>query len=138
VTRPRNTPLPVKVAPDAEWTIAYMRGKGNQIPDPSGGPRGGDDPVLAYVNHGRWVAECECFSAQVVTEADPRFYCVECFNVAFGGRWRTIIFPSETAEIGVVLAERPERKRQNWTPGESVELLVAENIEQGLPTGEVV
>jgi hypothetical protein len=135
-SRPRNTPQPVRAAPSAEWTVAYLRDKGNQIPDPSGDPQGGDDPVLAYVNHGRWVAQCECMNAQLVTEADPRFYCVECFNVAFAGRWRTVTFPAEVPAIEVVLQERPERRRQNWEPGETVELLEAENIEHGLPTSE--
>jgi hypothetical protein len=135
VTRPRNTPLPVKAAPDATWTVAYLRGKGNLIPDPAGDPQPGDAPVVAYVNHGRWVAQCECMSAQLVSPADPRFFCVECFNVAVDGRWRAVTFPagSEVEEIEAVLELRPERKRQNWEPGETVERLVAENLEHGLP-----
>jgi hypothetical protein len=132
--RARNTPLPIKAAPSATWTITYLRDKGNQIPDPTAGALA--DPVFAYVNHGRWVADCECNNAQLVDPADPRFYCIDCFNVAFGGRWRAVTFPTEVAGIQTVLEQRPERKRQNWQPGETVELLEAENIEQGLPTSE--
>lgn len=133
--RARNTPLPVKAAPDATWTIAVLRDKGNRIPDPAGDPQAGDEVVVAYVNHGRWVAQCECMSAQLVTAADQRFYCVECFNVAFDGRWRAVTFPAphELEEIEAVLELRPQRRRQNWEPGETVELLAAENLEHGLP-----
>lgn len=64
--------------------------------------------VYARINHGRWVADCVCGSAQIVTPADPRFACPEC-----GYGWAQIQFPArpEAAEAEVSAKAPHER---NW------------------------
>jgi len=73
-------------------------------------------PVLAYVNHGRWVADCDCNSAQVVSPADPRFLCPECVNAVSGGRWRPVLFPADPAEIEATFDEATPDRQINWHP----------------------
>lgn len=86
--------------------------------------------ALAYVNAGRWVAECPfpgCRSAQVVAESDRRWLCPECAN---GGtnRWARVTWPSDShrARVERELAPRPPLNT-NWTPGETVRQLAADN-----------
>ena len=84
-------------------------------------------PVVAYVNDSRWVAQCECGSAQLVSKVDRRFFCVECLNRKVGGAWVKVIWPKNPQEIEAVLEARPFPKNRNWMPGESVAQLQAEN-----------
>ena len=62
--------------------------------------------VWARIDAGRWVADCPCGSAQVVTPTDPRFACPEC-----GTGWIVVIFPkdADTAEAAVTEELPPER-----------------------------
>lgn len=95
--------------------------------------------VIAYINHGRWVADCPgwCGNALVVSQADPYFICSECGSVENGGRWYLVVFPDEKNEIEEALLRRPERDgfrawSRNWHPGESVERLKFENADMGV------
>lgn len=64
--------------------------------------------VWARINHNRWVADCPCGSAQVVTPDDARMACTEC---GFG--WVTLIFPDDPAAIeAAVEGELPHLR--NW------------------------
>lgn len=75
--------------------------------------------ISAYVNHGRWIAECpDCKGAQLACRNDRRFLCNECGNVAVGNLWRTVIWPDNVAGIESMLESRP-RVNQNWEPGET-------------------
>ncbi|MFF4848009.1 hypothetical protein [Streptomyces sp. NPDC001194] len=64
--------------------------------------------VQARINHGRWVADCLCGSAQVVTPGDPRFACPEC-----GWGWARIVFPERVAEAEAAVTARAPHE-QNW------------------------
>jgi hypothetical protein len=64
--------------------------------------------VYAQINHGRWVANCSCMSAQVVTPADPRMWCPEC-----GLGWWQIVFPADVAAVEQSLGGLPIAE-QNW------------------------
>jgi hypothetical protein len=69
--------------------------------------------LYARINAGRWVADCPCASAQVVTPADPRFACVEC-----GYGWAALVFPDDVAEAEQAVASRrpdPTRHRGGLT-----------------------
>lgn len=95
-------------APAAERVVRWMETKAQRrIATP---PR---DVVIgtayAYINHGRWVADCPCGSAQVVTPADPALYCVDCLPDG----WLTLIFPADCASAEAEVAELPKRER-NW------------------------
>lgn len=87
------------------------------------------DALPVKVNHGRWVVECPCGSAQLASRTDRRFYCVECGNVLFEGKWVKVEWPSdnELAVIEQTLAARPFAANQNWSPGETMRALKAEN-----------
>ncbi|MFC7929178.1 hypothetical protein [Streptomyces cinereoruber] len=68
-----------------------------------------DQKLYAQVNHGRWVATCMCMSAQIVTPADPRMWCVEC-----GTGWWTVKFPADLDAIEQQLANLPVVERNWW------------------------
>lgn len=84
------------------------------------------EPVLAYVNHGRWVADCVCGGAELVA-ADHPFLCGSC-----GGEG-PVVFPAGDvlAQVEELLAVRPTLNR-NWRPHETFNDLLAENIDAGL------
>lgn len=95
-----------------------------------------DEPLAACINHGRWVVKCECGGAQLASADDPRFFCVSCLNERQGGKWRRVTWPKNRRVIEKVLRER-FTENANWLPGESVEQLRAENIENGVSNGMV-
>ena len=95
-----------------------------------------DEPLATYVNHGRWVVMCECGDAQLASADDPRFFCVSCLNERQGGKWRPVTWPKNRRVIEQVLRER-FTENANWLPGESVEQLRTENIENGVSNGMV-
>jgi hypothetical protein len=92
-------------------------------------------PLAAEVNHGTWIAPCPCGAERlpapgcVVWLAQPRAWCVRCGNAATAGRWRPILLPAppERAAIEALLDRRPDAATRNWTPGETVDDLAAEN-----------
>lgn len=106
--------------------VAQLRAQGRAVPDPS--PPGDDPPVVAYVNHGRWVADCACRGAELVDPDDPLFYCLSCYNAGHGGRLRRVLFPPQAPEIAAELDRRREPVRRNWYPGETVDHLRAERV----------
>ncbi len=82
--------------------------------------------IDAYVNHGRWVADCACNGAELVAPGQE-MVCGSC------GARNTVKFPSPKTrtDLDVVLSRR-EQFRQNWYPYETVDELVAQNIENGI------
>lgn len=82
--------------------------------------------LLVYANHGRWVVDCPCGSAQVACRTDPRFFCIECRNVWADGLWVQVEWPKELGVIEELLDKRPV-KHAHWTPGEDPMTLLAEN-----------
>lgn len=87
--------------------------------------------AVAYVNRGRWVADCpfgRCGSAQVVSPADPRYFCPTCLN-ANSGAFAPVVFPpaKKLAAIELALSKRPDPANRNWWPHESVRQLRDEN-----------
>jgi len=92
--------------------------------------------VNAYINHGRWVVGCDvCASAVVADPEDPLFVCPTCGG---GGTWRQVIFPAtaEKEQIERLLLRRTGFRNaapnRNWTPGETLDKLRAENREHGI------
>lgn len=62
----------------------------------------------ARINHNRWVADCPCGSAQVVSPADPRTACTEC-----GYGWVPLVFPADVDAVEASVAEELPHLR-NW------------------------
>lgn len=80
--------------------------------------------IAVRVNHGRWIVDCPvegCSAAQLASDTDHRFVCVECA----AGPYR-VVWPEEREAIEQVLEGRPQPAR-NWEPGETVDDLHAEN-----------
>ena len=86
-------------------------------------PRG---KVEAYVNEGRWIAECPeeyCNGAEFVDPDWPVMVCSGgCGSGPFG-----VVFPKERENLTAVLVRRPVPATRNWAPGETVLGLKAEN-----------
>ncbi len=82
-------------------------------------------PVKARVNHGRWIVDCECKGAEFAFN-EGLFICQSCYNAGHKHQYRRLIFPKARKAIEMVLIQRPEPNR-NWSPGEPVAKLYAEN-----------
>lgn len=111
------------------------------------------EPVLAFINHGRWLARCKvCANPIYVSWQTPIVYCPECGNGGSTSAW-SVEFPVNREEIEAALVARPVEISnpsklirndvewafnaravlpglgRNWLPGETVEQLMAENTE---------
>jgi hypothetical protein len=66
-------------------------------------------PVLARIELGQWIADCECGGAEFVDPDEPIFACMSCGNRADSGRMRPVLFPEpeKRAEIERLVLERP-------------------------------
>ena len=104
------------------------------------------EPMVAEVNHGIWIAPCACGMPGLPTPGcivwidAPWGWCVRCGNQAYGGGWRRVVMPppAERAAIEAVLMRRPDPTTRNWSPGETVAGLVADNRAHGCAVpGEV-
>ena len=64
-------------------------------------------PVYARIDHGRWLADCECGGCEYVEEGQP-FLCFSCGNSRDSSRFRPVIFPkpAEKKLIEKTLLER--------------------------------
>lgn len=64
------------------------------------------EPVLAFVNNGRWGARCKvCHAPQYVSWETPILFCVECGNGNSGKAWG-VLFPEDRLEIEAALLKR--------------------------------
>ena len=89
------------------------------------------EAVAAYVNEGRWIAECpDCRGAQLAARDDRRFLCNECGNVSIDGKWRPVIWPEDVEAIEAALEPR-DKGNAHWLPGETAAHLRAENKAHG-------
>lgn len=99
--------------------------------------------AVAYVNHGRWIADCPtpyCGNALSLEPKQTMFHCSSdvggCQSIA------EVLWPSETEAIDAVLSNRPIPATRNWAPaghrqaiscrvpdGQTVADLIAETIE---------
>lgn len=70
--------------------------------------------LFARINHGRWVADCPCASAQVVTPTDPRLACPEC-----GAGWFTVTFPPDVAAAEAAVADEYPAEQNWWNPDDT-------------------
>lgn len=86
--------------------------------------------LTVSVNHGRWIVECPCGSAQLASLTDKRFFCVECGNLWAEGMWARVEWPDEPGAIEEVLEKRPFPKNRNWYPSETIEQLREETTER--------
>ena len=67
-----------------------------------------EDVYFARINQNRWIADCSCGSAAVVSPVDPRYACTEC-----GWGWASLVFPADVAAVEARLA-RLKPVLRNW------------------------
>ncbi|TXS30723.1 hypothetical protein EAO71_20215 [Streptomyces sp. ms191] len=111
---PDQPPTDWDLVPPAErvWRWVEQRQQRHLIP-PDGYILG--QQVWARINHGRWVADCPCGSAQVVTPDDPRMACTEC-----GYGWIVVEFPEDVAAAETAVLEELPHLR-NWDNADAPE-----------------
>ena len=80
----------------------------------------------AYVNYGRWVADCpvECGCALELKPRQMTFACVECHTVT------QVEWPDNPDEIWEALSERPAPRTRNWYPKDH-DLALRANLPHG-------
>lgn len=89
--------------------------------------------AVAYVNHGRWVADCPtlgCGGAILLLPPPAGFLCGTCFNAEIGGAYRVVDWPADEdrSRLEEALRARPLPVHMNWTRDEAVEAIEAENV----------
>lgn len=88
-------------------------------------------PIEAYVNHNRWVADCEeCNGGIACWPEHPKACCLDCgtvFPIEFPD-------PDELQSAVETLEMRPDTGTRNWNPhrGETAQQLRYENIRNGV------
>lgn len=96
----------------------------------------------AYVNHGRWVADCPfCGGSERYWDGtvqrrkpapfpfgltDRLLYC------GYTASSCPVEFPEEADAIDAILSRRPDERTRNWFLHESVDDLLFENLEHGV------
>jgi len=86
-----------------------------------------DEPLMAYVNHGRWIVKCECGGAEKAWE-EGLFMCQSCWNGKHKHQYRRAVFPEEREMIEELLLKRALPNR-NWFLHETIADLERENEE---------
>ena len=90
-------------------------------------------PLKARLYRNQWIVDCpECRGAEFAFFDEPLFMCSNCFNGAVGGEWRRVEFPPNRTEIEAAVKVRAVPANRNWEPGETVDMLRAENRAHGL------
>lgn len=88
-----------------------------------------EPPLFARIGHARWIVDCpNCNNVEFAFE-DGFFFCSQCQNG--NGKIRRVILPKERPEIESILGKRLIVNR-HWRPVETIETLLAENIEHGI------
>lgn len=102
-----------------------------QRPEPKG--KATSPELYVRVDHGRWIVDCPvgCVGAEFGNPIDHWFWCTSCFNSGSGYKLLPVRWPENKDEIARLLVFRP-LENQNWNPGESAAMLLADNIEHGI------
>lgn len=95
--------------------------------------------ALVYYNHGRWVVDCPsktCNSAELAPKNRKRIRCScrdheACDHGDPCNTRMDLDWPKDRRAIVAIVSKRP-RGHRNWYPGETLELLHAENLEHGI------
>jgi hypothetical protein len=87
-----------------------------------------EDPRRAYINHGRWVVDCtKCKGAGVASREMQVSCCFDCGQI-----YTSVTFPRNASRIEAVLLKRSDPATRNWTSGETLKSLHAENKTHGI------
>lgn len=91
-----------------------------------------DTPVVARIEHNRWLLDCQCGSGVAVT---PGWSEARCLGLGCGRVYTNIQIPSDIEEIERELKARPNHIDRNWNPqhGDTVATLRAARVKQDQP-----
>lgn len=67
----------------------------------------------ARIDAGRWVADCTCRSAQIISIDDPRMTCVDCHT-----GWYVLLVPADPAAAEAEVAALPTDQQFWWQDGD--------------------
>lgn len=87
--------------------------------------------TYAYVNHGRWIADCpdtRCGNAVALDPKQATYHCVGGCNLI-----ADIVWPVDVDDITQALLERPHDVNRNWAPAGH-----RQAIATGHPMGQTV
>lgn len=87
-------------------------------------------PLVARVNHGRWLADCPTGDGDAPV-IDPEWgiaICLTCGSIFT----TSIVLPAEWPAIDAALMQRPLAPNRNWTHAETLADLLADNAAHGL------
>jgi hypothetical protein len=87
-----------------------------------------EDQRRAYVNHGRWVVDCSKCKGAGLASREKRVSC--CFDC--GRIYTSVTFPRNASKIEAALLKRSDPATRNWTTGETMKSLDAENESHGI------
>lgn len=88
-------------------------------------------PIMARIEHNRWLLDCVCGSGVAVQPEWPEAHCL---GLGCGRTYTHIVIPADRRRIEATLSKRPAFTERNWDPrkGESLESLMAEDRVRGL------
>ncbi len=90
-------------------------------------PFASDQQPVPFVAGGKWVVMCDCGDAPM---ASPAWDEARCFNC--GAIYSALPWPEQIDLIAAALVARPSALVRAWLPGETVDDLIAQNIEHGI------
>lgn len=94
--------------------------------------------AYAEANWGRWVARCPRPLCTNALALDPGQNLFVCTGLGGCGIEAPITWPADPQAIEAILWMRPVARTQNWSPGETLEDLLAENAAHGCLDPELV
>lgn len=89
--------------------------------------------ALAYVNHGRWIADCprpHCGNAVGLHPKQAVFHCAGAGGCQL---MAPVEWPDDVDDITAALAQRPIPTTRNWAPAGH-----RQSIATGVPDGQTV
>lgn len=69
--------------------------------------------LYARIDAGRWVAECACRSANVVSPTDPWMLCTVCLDA-----WHPLVFPADVPAAEATVTGLPAREQFWYNPAD--------------------
>lgn len=90
------------------WTEVHAQRRLPDIPRTAQG-----EPLYARIDAGRWIAECPCGCAHVVSPTDPHMLCTVCLD-----GWHPLIFPADPEAAEAEVDAQPRRHQFWYHPGD--------------------
>lgn len=76
-------------------------------------------PVVAVMDHARWIGKCQCGSAVMLFKGGPWFWCPSCANAGAAGKMRPVQWPADVERINRDMASLPVGLA-HWEPEDEV------------------